>query len=500
MTGLPRPVHRRLVLAIRCLSVGVTGINLTIVNVALPSIGKDLHASVSSLQWTVSAYSLVTACLLLLSGATADRFGRKRIFQLGLALFALGSLLAGLAPGVGWLIAFVCVQAVGGSMLNPVAMSIIAGVFTDRAERARAIGVWGSVIGITMAVGPVLGGLLVDGIGWRAVFWVSVPVGIVALVLTQRYVPGSRAARARAFDLPGQVLVVALFASVVATTIEGPGQGWTSPWIIALVVLAVLALAGTLVVEPRRPEPLIDLRWFRSPPFSGANLISLVMTAGLGGFLFVNTLYLQDIRGFSPLHAGLLIIPMAAGQALAANLSARLLAHGADRLPLVLGGALLATGAFLLVPLTTHTGTGCLLAAHAVFGLGAGTIAPVVNHTAVSGLPPDQVGVAGALAASARQFGSSIGVAVTGSVVAGTGTGSGFVRSSHTPFGLLGACGIVVVALGVLSTSTWAENTAARNGRRLAAAPAPEPFTGTTVPAHPAPAQRPADPSGARYE
>ncbi|WP_329134517.1 MFS transporter [Streptomyces sp. NBC_01476] len=401
----------------------------------------------------------------------ADRFGRRRIFQLGLSLFALGSLLCGLAPGVGWLIGFCALQGVGGSMLNPVALSIVAGVFTDRGERARAIGVWGSVIGITIAAGPVLGGLLVSGLGWRSVFWVSVPIGIAAILLSRRFVPESKAGRARAFDPLGQALIVVLFASVIAATIEGPGRGWADPWIIGLFVLAVLALTGILVIEPRRSEPLIDLRFFRSPPFSGANAISVVMSAGLGGFLFLNTLYLQDIRHFGPLRAGLMIIPMAVGQAVAANLSGRFLASRGARLPLALGGALLATGGFLLVPLTAHTDGVHLLTAYAVFGLGVGMISPSITNTAVSGLPPDQVGVAGALAASARQFGASIGVAVTGSIVAGTGPG--FVDASHAAWAVLGGCGLVALALGVISTGSWAQAAAARNGRRLAEAPIP---------------------------
>ncbi|NGO72385.1 MFS transporter [Streptomyces boncukensis] len=482
-TGPSRPVHRRLVLAICCLSVGVTGIDLSIVNVALPSISKDLHASVGSLQWTVDAYSLVMACLLVLSGSMADRFGRKRIFQLGLSLFSLGSLLCGLAPSVGWLIAFRGLQAVGGSMLNPVAMSIIVGVFTDRRERARAVGVWGSVIGLTVAAGPVLGGLLVSGIGWRSVFWVNFPTGIAAILLTQRFVPESKAARPRAFDPPGQALIIVLFAAIIAATIEGPRHGWADPWIVGLFVLAVLTLVGILVVEPRRAEPLIDLRFFRSPPFSGANVISMMMSAGLGGFLFLSTLYLQDLRHFSPLRAGLMIIPLAVGQAVASQLSGRLLASRGERLPLTLGGALLAVGGFLLVPLTAHTESVYLLAAYAVFGLGAGMVSPPVSHTAVSGLPPDQVGVAGALAASARQFDISIGVAVTGSIVAGTG--AGFINSSHAAWAVLGGCGLVVLALGVISTSSWAKDAAARNGQRLATAPMPSPS---------------ADPTGARKE
>lgn len=452
-------------LAICCLSVGVTGINLTVVNVALPSISKDLGASLSSLQWVVSTYALVMACLLLLSGSMADRFGRKRIFQLGLVLFAAGSLLCGLAPSVGWLIVFVGVQAVGGSMLNPVAMSIIVSVFTERGERARAIGVWGSVVGVTIALGPVLGGLLVGGIDWRSVYWVNVPIGIAAILLTRRFVPESRAARARTFDPFGQVLIIVLFASLIAATIEGPRRGWANPWIVAMFALAALALIGMLIIEPRRPEPLVDLRFFRSLPFSGANVMSMVMSAGLAGFLFLTTLYLQDIRGLSPLHAGLMIIPLALCQAVAANLSGRIVAARGDRLPLTLGGALLAVGALLLVPLTVQTGVMHLLIAYALFGLGVGMISPPVSHTAVSGLPADQTGIAGAIAASARQFGSAVGVAVTGSIVAGAG--SGFVDSSRTAWVVLAACGGVVLVLGVVSTTRRAKQAAARNGERL---------------------------------
>ncbi|MEU4519951.1 DHA2 family efflux MFS transporter permease subunit [Amycolatopsis sp. NPDC024027] len=467
-SGAPRSVNRRLTLVICCLSVGVTGIDLSIVNVALPSISRDLHASVGSLQWAVDAYSLVMACLLLFSGSMADRFGRKRVFQLGLTLFTLSSLVCAMAPSIGWLIAFRAVQAVGGSMLNPVAMSIIVNVFTDRQERARALGVWASVIGVTIATGPVLGGLLVGAITWRAVFWVNLPIGIVALLLAQRFVPESKAARARAFDPPGQVLIIVLFASIVAGIIEGPRLGWAAPWTLGLFTVAVLALVGLLIVEPRRPEPLIDLRFFRSPPFSGANTISIAMTAGLSGFLFLNTLYLQDIRDLSPLHAGLMVIPLALGQALAATLAGRMVASRGTRLPLTVGGVLLTIGALLFVPLTVSTDSVYLLVGYAVFGLGAGMISPPITSTAVSGLPPDQVGVAGALAASARQFGASTGVAVTGSIV--TDTGAGFIDSSHIAWALIGGCGVLVLALGVLSTSPWATASAARNGRRLAAA------------------------------
>src|SRR5580693_192781 len=217
--------RRMLVLAICCLSLFIVGIDATIVNIALPSIGHDLHASVSGLQWTVDAYTIVVASFLMLSGSTADRIGRRRTFQTGLGLFTLGSLLCSLAPGLGWLVAFRMLQALGGSMLNPVAMSIVTNTFTDPAERARAIGLWGSVFGMSMALGPVAGGALVSSVGWRGIFWVNIPVGLAGIVLTALFVPESRAPRARRVDPVGQLLVIATLASVTYAIIEGPGSG-----------------------------------------------------------------------------------------------------------------------------------------------------------------------------------------------------------------------------------------------------------------------------------
>jgi predicted MFS family arabinose efflux permease len=212
---------------------------------------------------------------------------------------------------------------------------------------------------------------------------------------------------------------------------------------------------------------VIDLRFFRSPPFSGANVIALAISASLGGFLFLNTLYLQDVRHYGPLRAGLMIIPLAVGQAVAAPISGRLVGSRGPRIPLVAGGALLAAGAFLLVPMTTHTSNTYLLITYAVFGLGAGLVAPPITNTAVSGLPRDQAGVAGGLASSARQFGIAVGVAITGSIV--TGTGAGFITSSHTAWTVLGGCGVLALLLGVATTGRRAQAAAARNGERLTA-------------------------------
>jgi EmrB/QacA subfamily drug resistance transporter len=434
--------------------------------VALPSIQRGFHASVSDLQWTIDAYSLVLACLLLFSGSLADRFGRKRIFQVGLVFFSVGSLLCSVAPSLGWLVAFRALQAVGGSMLNPVALSIIFSTFTDRKSRARAMGVWGSVFGLSLALGPVLGGVLVSGIGWRAIFWINVPVGITAIILTRLFVPESKAERPRHLDPLGQVLVIVALASLTYGIIEGPRRGWHSPLILGLFVLSAVAFVVLASVELRRDEPLIDPRFFRSVPFSGASLIALTAFASLGGFLFLNTLYLQDVRHYSALESGLLLVPMAAMLFLFARVSGHLVGTRGPRLPLVLSGPPLILGAVLLARLTPTTSILYLVVTYVIFGVGCGLVNAPISTTAMSGMPLDQAGVAGAVASTSRQVGSSLGVAVTGSIVA-LGTGATFVGASHAAWYVLAGCGAAVLILGYVSTGEWARGTATRNGERL---------------------------------
>jgi EmrB/QacA subfamily drug resistance transporter len=458
--------RKQLVLLICCMSLFIVGTDVTIVNVALPSIQRGFHASVSDLQWTIDAYSLVLACLLLFSGSLADRFGRKRIFQVGLVFFSVGSLLCSVAPGLGWLVAFRALQAVGGSMLNPVALSIIFATFSDRKERARAMGVWGSVFGLSLALGPVLGGVLVSGIGWRAIFWINVPVGIAAIVLTRVFVPESKALRPRHLDPVGQLLVIVALASLTYGIIEGPRRGWHSPLILGLFVLSALTFIVLARVELRRDEPLIDPRFFRSVPFSGASLIALTAFASLGGFLFLNTLYLQDVRHYSALDSGLLLVPMAAMLFLFARVSGHLVGTRGPRLPLVLSGPPLILGAVLLARLTPTTSILYLVVTYVIFGVGCGLVNAPISTTAMSGMPLDQAGVAGAVASTSRQVGSSLGVAVTGSIVA-LGTGATFVGASHAAWYVLAGCGAAVLVLGYVSTGEWARTTATRNGERL---------------------------------
>ena len=312
------------VLLICCLSLFIVGLDITAVNVALPSIEGDLGASLSGLQWTVGAYTVVMASLLMLSGSTADRFGRRRTFVAGLTIFAAASLLCSLAPDVETLIAARVLQAVGGSMMNPVAMAIITNTFTDSRERAQAVGVWGAVFGISMALGPIVGGTLVSSLGWRSIFLINIPVGLAAIVLTLRFVPESRAPRPRRFDPVGQALVMVMLSSLTFGIIEAPSLGWASPAIIATFATTGAALLALVLYEPRREEPLVDLRFFRSIPFSSSIAISVAGFAAFGGFLFLNTIYLQDVRDLSPIQAGFATVPMALMTVVTSPLSGRI--------------------------------------------------------------------------------------------------------------------------------------------------------------------------------
>jgi EmrB/QacA subfamily drug resistance transporter len=453
------------------MSLLIVGLDNTIVNVALPSIGRELDAQVAGLQWTVDAYTLVLASLLMLAGSTGDRLGRRRVFATGLVLFTLGSLLCSAAPSLGWLIAFRALQAIGGSMLNPVAMSIIRNVFTDPRERAQAIGMWGATVGLSLALGPVVGGALVESAGWRSVFWINVPVGLLALALTLRFVPESRAPRPRRLDPVGQVLVIVLLASLTYAIIDAPKADWLSDQSLFLFALAAGALVALIAYESRRTEPLLELRFFRSVPFSCASAIAVCSFAALGGFLFLNTLYLQEVRGLSALDAGLYTLPIAAMTLVFAPLSGRLTGRRGPRAGLLVGGLGITLGGALLTGLGLHTALASLLPAYFVFGVGFGMVNPPITNTAVAGMPPEQAGVAAAVASTSRQVGQTLGVAIVGAVAAAaisagaglTGAlGPGFVQDSHAGWWIVTACGALVLALGALSTTAWATASARR--------------------------------------
>jgi EmrB/QacA subfamily drug resistance transporter len=468
-----RHVRRELVLAICCMAMLIAGLDLTALNVALPSIQKDFGASVSGAQWTIDAYTLVIACLLMLSGSTGDRFGRRRTFQVGLLTFTVGSALCSVAPGLGWLIAFRMVQAVGGSMLNPVAMSIVTNVFTEPRERARAIGWWGGVAGISIASGPLVGGLLVQAIDWRAVFWINIPVGIAAIVLTQKFVPESKAPHPRRLDPLGQVLMILTLGLLVFGIIEAPNHGWGSPLILGCFAGFIICLALLIFFEARHPEPLIDLRFFRSPPFSGAAVVSVAAFVSMGGFLFLNTLYLQEVRGYSALHAGVSLLPMAALMMVFSPISGRLVGKRGPRLSLVLGGlAVLAAGLLSTIPAGEPDDVRLLLT-YALIGTGLGWVNAAITNTAVSGMPREQAGVAAAVASTTRQVGSALGVAIIGSVIADHVThisaGPEFTSAARISWAIIAFCGLLMMAVGAATTGDWGRRRAKLNAARMEA-------------------------------
>ncbi|MCW2932538.1 MAG: EmrB/QacA subfamily drug resistance transporter, partial [Actinomycetia bacterium] len=401
---------------------------------------------------------LVIASLLMLSGATGDRLGRRSVFQAGLVIFTLGSLACSLAPSLGALIAFRALQAIGGSMLNPVAMSIVTNTFTEPAERAKAIGLWGSVFGLSLALGPVVGGTLVDSIGWRGVFWVNVPVGIAAVVLTALFVPESKAATARRPDPAGQLLIIAFLLSLTYAIIEGPEYGWGSARIVACFAIAAAALTGFLWHEQRREQPLVDLRFFRSLPFSGAALTAICGMGAFAGFLFLMTLYLQDVRGYRPLLAGLCLVPMAAVMACSAPLAGRMIARRGTRPPLLIAGTGLVAGGVMLAFITAASPVWYVLASCVVFGAGMGWVNAPITNNAVAGMPRSQAGVASGIASTSRQVGSSLGVAITGAVLAGglhgrlPAAAGGFTAAARPGWWIIAVLGAVVLLLALATT------------------------------------------------
>ena len=449
--------RRWTVLVVCALSMFLVGLDTTIVNVGLPAIGRGLGVGTRSLEWVVDAYTVVLASLLITSGALADRFGRRRVFQCGLVVFGAASLACALGSSFGVLVAGRAVQGIGASMLSPVALAIVVNAMPDPRERAQAIGIWASVFGLSMAAGPVVGGALITALGWRSVFWVNAPVILAALILSAVLVPESRAPRARRFDLPGQVLLTIAVCASVGVLIEGPHLGWASPLAGVGYVIAAAAAVGFAVAERRRDEPLMDLALFRRPAFTTAVLGAVALFASLSLGLLLNTLYLQHARGWTPFAAGIATLPMALGATVCAPLSGNLVGRFGARRPLLLAGAFITAGGLSLVDLRPDTSTPHLLLAYLLIGIGFGFANAPITNTAVNGLPQARAGVAGAITSTARQFGSAIGIALAGGLAAGVGP-TGLAHASRPGWLLVAGCGplLLVVARAAHPSTTTA--------------------------------------------
>ncbi len=458
------PRRKAAVLATCCLTVLITGIDLTIANLAIPSIRTDLTATGAHAQWVIAIYALGVASLQLLGGAAGDRFGRRRILQIGTAIFMFGSLLCGLATDIDVLIAARAVQAVGASMMNPVALAIISQVFVGAVERARAIGIWGAVFGAALALGPVVGGVLIDVLGWRWVFWINLPISAVAIALCAAVVPESRSATIRGLDPVGQLLAAGSLFGLVFFLIESPGRGWTHPWVVGAAAAAALAFVGFLRYESRHADPFIELRFFRSIPFTSAALTALFVFMVWGAFLFMMSIYLQGWRGYPAVHAGLLLLPVGLAVLVFSPISGRMVGRIGNRPPLMIAGLMTAAMSMMLIFLTPMAPRWLLMMIFVSFGITFGMVTVPINYAAVSGMPPDRAGAAAGVTSTSKQVGISLGVALSGVLAAGALSPpvGDFTAAADPLWVFTLVLGLAIAALGVISTSPRAKQSAER--------------------------------------
>jgi MFS transporter, DHA2 family, methylenomycin A resistance protein len=427
----------------------------TVVSVALPAIGTGLRAGPAGLLWIVDAYVIVYSALLVAGGTIGDRYGRKGMFLLGLALFGAGSLADSLAPSAGWLLAARVLQGLGPVLLVPGSLTIIRALFDDERRRAQAIGLWSTGSGLGMAAGPVVGGLIAAHLGWRWVFGFNVPLA-AALLIAARAVPRlDRVAAARRLDWAGTVLGSAGIAAFAFALIEGDPLGWTSPPVLAGFAISACAMAGLVARERRAAVPAIDVALFRRPAFTAANVAALVVFFAFIGAIVFLSVYFQQVRGFSPVGAGLQVSILGVSFAVAAPLSGRLVGRVGARWPMLAGLAAAGAAMLGLLRLGTHTGAGEIWWDFAVAGAGVGLCLTPMTQVAVSAVSAARAGMASAVHNALRQFGQVLGVAVLGAIIdarAAAGGPAGFVTGLHTAMwvsgtALFGAAALAAVLL-----------------------------------------------------
>ena len=407
-------VNPWLVLVLVCLAQFMVILDATIVNVALPSIQADLGMSESGLQWVVNAYALLFGGFLLLGGRAGDLIGRKRVFLAGLVLFTAASLACGVATGETMLVMARGAQGLGAALISPAALSIVTTTFAEGAERAKALGVWAAIAVGGGAVGLVLGGLLVETLSWPWIFFVNIPVGIAAFVLSLRFVPESKDEHAhKSFDVLGAVTVTGGLVALVYGIVRSAESGWSSVEVVGFLALAAVLLGSFVLIERRSVEPLVRLSIFSVRTVRGANVAMFVVAAGMFARFFFNTLYVQKVLGWSPLESGLAFLPFTGGIIVGAGLAQPLLRKlGAREVP-VIGSMLAAAGLLLFLRLTPEsTYVGDLLPGIVLTSIGMGLVFVPVTLIATSGVPADDAGLASGLYNTSQQIGGALGLAL----------------------------------------------------------------------------------------
>ncbi|GAA2752689.1 MULTISPECIES: MFS transporter [Kitasatospora] len=407
-------------------------LDITVVNVALPSIRKDLHADFTDLQWVFDAYTLTLAALVLTAGSLADRLGRRKMFAVGLVIFSVASFLCAVSPNPTFLNIARAVQGVGGAIMFAVSLALIAQEFTAGRERGAAMGAYGATIGVAVAVGPLIGGALTDTLGWESIFYLNVPIGAAALVITFLKVRESRDPNATRVDWAGVAVFSGALFLLVLALVRGNADGWTSPKILALFCVSAVLLAAFVAIELRVAEPMLPLGLFRRAAFTGVQLAAFAVSSSLFALFLYLTLYLQNYLGLSPFQAGLRYLPITVLSFLVAPVAGVLLSRVQARLMLGVGLTAIGAGLWLMGDIQADdTWTG-LLAGFLVAGAGVGLINPVIADVAVSVVPKERSGMAAGINDTFRQVGIAVGIAVWGAVLIARGTDQFGVLTANT--------------------------------------------------------------------
>jgi EmrB/QacA subfamily drug resistance transporter len=408
-------------------------LDITVVNVALPSIRKDLGASFSDLQWVVDAYALTLAALVLSAGSLADRIGRRRVFSAGLAIFSAASLLCALAPDPTFLNLSRALQGVGGAVMFAVSLALIAQEFAAGRERATAMGAYGATIGVAVAIGPLIGGALTDGLGWQSIFYLNVPIGLAAIAITHTKLRESRNPHATRVDWAGVATFTGALFMLVLALVRGNDEGWGSTTIVSLLAGSAALMAAFVAVESRVSEPMLPLGLFRRPAFTGIQLASFALSASVFALFLYTSLYLQDYLGYSPFQAGLRYLPITVVTFLAAPVAGALLSKVPARALLGFGLATAGAGLLLMSGVSAGSEWTTLLGGFIALGVGGGLLNPVIGDVALSVVPKERSGMAAGIMDTFRQVGVSVGVAVWGAVFVARGADKVSALAAGTP-------------------------------------------------------------------
>ena len=441
---------RRWTLVATSLGFSVVQLDVSIVNVAIKSIGAGLGGGVSGLQWVVNAYTIAFAAFILTAGSIADRIGARRLFVGGFVLFMAASAVCGVAPDLGVLIGARAVQGLAAALLVPSSLALLSHAYTDPRARTRAVGIYLAGASTALSGGPLIGGVLIAAIGWRAIFFINIPIALCGIFLTLRFANETTRSAGRGVDVPGQLAAIATLVLLVGATIEGGAQGFDSTDVLAGYAAALACGTAFVWIEARGRSPMLPLSLFRSRTFSVCSVAGLLINTAFYGLIFVISLFFQRVQGLSPLTTGLALAPVMVGITASNLVSGRMQERLGPARVLALGAAILAAGCAGLLSVGPGTSYGAIVVQLTALGVGGGLVVPTVTAQLLGSVDRRRSGVAAGTLNTLRQTGSAVGVALFGSLLAGS---EGFVPGVHASFAIAGGLGLAIVALAPLLRS-----------------------------------------------